>query len=162
MFHFWILFFTYDLNLYIVSLNCKFYMYLYTVFSFLWCFLFFYVFSYVFYDYDMFRIPLSCDSLRDLWNEHICMYVCIKGSSVCLYSAAVSNGLKRERATTIRSLTLTHHKTLIHCKHPLMETENVFKCQTLHLVTYDIHISHIYLPCILQTSMIWHEFRPLP
>jgi len=31
------------------------------------------------YDHDMFHIPLSCDSLRDLWNEYmyICIYVCI-------------------------------------------------------------------------------------
>ena len=27
------------------------------------------------YDYDMFHIPLSYDSLWDLWNE--CMYVCM-------------------------------------------------------------------------------------
>jgi hypothetical protein len=37
--------------------------------------LFMFLFFYVLYDYDMFHIPLSCDSLRDLWNEYICMYV---------------------------------------------------------------------------------------
>ena len=56
------------LNLYIVALHCK--------------FLFFSIYFVCFvllYDHDMFHIPLSCDSLRDLWNEYIyiCMYVCM-------------------------------------------------------------------------------------
>jgi hypothetical protein len=32
-----------------------------------------------------------------------------------------------------------------------METKNIFECQTLHPVTLDIYISHIYLPWIFQT-----------
>ena len=57
------------LNLYIVVLHCK--------------FLFFFIYFVCFvllYDHDMFHILLSCDSLRDLWNEYmyVCMYVCME------------------------------------------------------------------------------------
>ena len=52
----------------------------------------------VFYDHDMFHIPLSCDSLRDLWNEYVyiyiyiyiymyvCMYVCMYVLNICGHS----------------------------------------------------------------------------
>jgi hypothetical protein len=92
MFHFRMLIFTYDLNLYIVSLNCKFHTYLYTVFSF--CDAFYVSLFYVLYDYDMFHIPLSCDSLRDLWNEYICIYVCatilLSQEDECYYKPCIS------------------------------------------------------------------------
>jgi hypothetical protein len=52
------------LSLYIVAQHCK----------FLFLFIYFVCFV-LLYDHDMFHIPLSCDSLRDLWNEY--MYVCM-------------------------------------------------------------------------------------
>jgi len=61
--------------------------------------------------------------------------LCIKGSSVPFREVQYATRLTRQRAMSINSLTITLHKPLTHFKRPLMETDKVFKCQTLHLVT---------------------------
>jgi len=72
----------------------------------------------------------------------ICNYCALKGQC-CFYSASVCNILTRQMAMSIRSLTITFHKLLTHCKHPLME--GTITC-------------HEYF----QPYTLWHEFRLLP
>jgi hypothetical protein len=56
---------------------------------------FMFLFFYVLYDFDMFHIPLSCDNLRDLWNEYICMYRILqcKGHEILIPHVKRNDGL---------------------------------------------------------------------